>query len=211
MATTEPLTGVTVQDQSDAATGGQQVGNVAKTLARFTVPRFASTAARDTAYSAMVSGGGTMADGMLCSAAGVPYRRIGGAWRINRPRVISRTAVLGSSSGAILAGGSAETGATTGATLTGGGTFVVYETSTYQVSASFRAGPNSTGAALCSVKINGAAVGNVAVSRDDGTVSVTASIALAAGTHTIALRVDTNGGAVTWTDGIVTLTEGTAE
>jgi hypothetical protein len=61
------------------------------------------------------------------------------------------------------------------------------------------------------MKINGAAVGNVAVSSSDGTVSVTGSIALAAGTHAIALRVDTNGGAVTWTDGIVTLTEGTAE
>lgn len=212
MATTDPLTGATIQDQSDGATGGTQIGNAVKGLRSFTVPRFASTTTRDTAYSAFVSGGGAMADGMMCTAAGVPYRRIAGTWRIDRNRVIVRTLVLTGGAGTITSGGSNETGITTGVNLAGGSTFVVYETSTYAILASLRANPTGgTGAAVCTVKIDGTAQGNFAVSRADGTVPVNAAVTLAPGTHTISLRVDAQGTTVTWIDGVVVLTEGTAE
>jgi hypothetical protein len=36
-----------------------------------------------------------MRNGLRSIVNGVPYRRIGGTWRIDRPRVIARTAVLG--------------------------------------------------------------------------------------------------------------------
>lgn len=210
MATTEPLTSITVQDQSDAATGGTQVGNLAKALVKFVVTRYATTGARDTAYTNWVAAGGTMADGMLTSAAGVPYRRISGTWRINRQRVFNRP-VAGLGAGvAITSGGSAETGITSPIVLTGGSSFTLYEAGTISLRAAFRAGPG-TGAAQCTIKVNGTTVGNVAISRADATVPVNAAVALASGSHTVSLRVDAVSGGVNWIDGIVIFEEFTAE
>jgi hypothetical protein len=81
VASTEPLTGVTVQDQGDAATGGTQIGHLATSLAPFTVPRFTSTANRDAQYSTWVTGGGSMIDGMCCTVAGELQVYRAGIWR----------------------------------------------------------------------------------------------------------------------------------
>jgi hypothetical protein len=209
LATTEPLTGVTVQDQSDAATGGAQIGNLAKRIAGFTVPRFTSTTTRDAAYSSFVSGGGAMADGMMCT---VPVPRTAGSaarGESTTGRVSSQRIVTGLGSGyAIGSGGSAETGLTSG--IPALNTFTLYEAGTVAVSASFRAGPG-TGAGQCTVKIDGSLIGNVAISRTDGTVPVIGAVALTAGAHTVSLRVDAVGGGANWIDGIVTLTVGIAE
>lgn len=206
MATTEPLTGVTVQDQSDAATGGAQIGNVAKRIAGFTVPRFTTTSTRDTAYSAFVSGGGTMADGMMCTVAGTPYRRIGGTWRIDRNRIIARTGAPGTT---IAAGGGNETSVTVG--IAGLPNFTLYEASTVSVRGLFRAG--GAGIAQCGVKIDGALVGRYGISRDDGTVPCGGTLALAAGSHVIQARVDNIGasGDISWTEFTIDVIEGTAE
>lgn len=211
MATTDPLTSATIQDQSDAATGGTQIGNVVKNLRSFVVTRFSTTGARDTAYTSFVSGGGTMADGMLTAVGSTHYRRISGTWRINRNRHILRSITPSAPANSIAAAGASETGITSGAAaLT---SFTLYEACTVLVSAEFRAGNSTYGvaAATCSVKINGSVVGNSAVSRDDSTCVVVGAVALAAGTHTIALRVDSSGGTSGWTNAQVVVSEGIAE
>lgn len=205
MATTDPLTGATIQDQSDAATGGTQIGNAVKNLRSFTIPRFTTTGARDTAYTSFVSGGGVMADGMHCTAAGVPYRRINGVWRVNRPRVITR---FTSPSSTISSGGGNETGVTAG--IPALANFDLYEAGTVTVNATFRGAP-AGGAASFAVKIDNAQVGDQGIVRSDVTTSVSATLALAAGSHAISLRCDASGGAVTWYLGRVVLTEGIAE
>lgn len=106
MATVEPLTGATVYEQTDAALGGQQLGDVVRDVAPFTVPRHSSAATRDTAYASFVSGGGTMANGMVSTttdAAGGLWLRKSGAWSleladtgwINLTLTASFTAVTG--------------------------------------------------------------------------------------------------------------------
>jgi hypothetical protein len=151
-----------------------------------------------------------MADGMECSVNGVPYRRIGGNWRIDQPRIINRSANITGGSGTIVSGGSAETGVTSGITMNGGNTFTLYEAATVGINAAFRAG-GAGGGALCYVKIDSATVTNVATSRTDGTVPAIGTLALAAGSHSISMRVDANSATQTWVDGIVVLTVGTAE
>jgi hypothetical protein len=205
VASTEPLTGVTVQDQSDAATGGTQIGSLAKGLAPFTVPRFSTTGARDTQYAAYVTAGGTMADGMRCTVNGIPYRRIGGTWRQdNGPRIIYR---ITAPSSAISSGGGNETGVTSG--IAALANFTLYEAATVGLDASFRAGAAGS-IATCYVKINNAQVGNSAITRSDNTCSVTGAVALAAGTYSIAAHVDASG-AIVWTDAFIKLTVGQAE
>lgn len=78
---TEPLTGARKPEQTDGPLGGLQISNAVDDLAEYAYPRFATTAARDTAYAAWVAAGGTMADGMVCSAGGLLYRYKSGAWR----------------------------------------------------------------------------------------------------------------------------------
>jgi hypothetical protein len=208
---TTPLTGSRYPVSTDAPSIAQYFANLALDLDDNTIPRFTTTTARDTAYSSWVTLGGTMADGLKCSVNGVPYRRIGGTWRIDRQRAFYRSVSLTGGVGTIISGGSVETGVTSGASLTGGSgnSFTLYEAGTVVINAAFRAG--NPGAALCSVKVNGSTIGNVAVSRADSTVGVTGAVALAAGTHSVSMRVDTSGGGVTWTDGALTLTEYTAE
>lgn len=80
MATTEPLTGARVPQQSDGPLGGLQIANAVNDLAPVTLPRFTSTAARDIAYTNWVNAGHTLVDGMVCTAAGVLYEYKSGAW-----------------------------------------------------------------------------------------------------------------------------------
>lgn len=80
MASTEPLTGVTVQDQNDAATGGTQIGNLAKAIASYTTPRYSTTSARDAAYSSWVSAGHSMTAGLKCTVNGKAMIYTGSAW-----------------------------------------------------------------------------------------------------------------------------------
>lgn len=85
MATSDPLTGATIYQQTDVATTGTHLGDVVTDLAPYTVPRFASAAARDTAYASWVTAGGTMANGMLSvttDSAGGLWVRKSGAWKL---------------------------------------------------------------------------------------------------------------------------------
>lgn len=74
MATTEPLTGVTVYQQNDIALGGTEIGNVASQLAPFGTPNFATTAARDAAYTAWVRQGNAMRESLFCTVGPTLYR-----------------------------------------------------------------------------------------------------------------------------------------
>jgi hypothetical protein len=209
---TDPITAARYPAESDSGDVALWIQRAVNDLSSKTLPTFSTTTLRDNAYQAAITAGtiASIPDGSRCSVNGVPYRRIAGTWRIDRNRNIVRIAVLGSGSGAVASGGSTETGLTTGASLTGGGSFTLYEASTVAVSAAFRAGPG-TGAAQCTVKIDSTVVGNVAISRTDATVPVIGAVALAAGSHSISMRVDAIAGTANWIDGIVTLTEGTAE
>lgn len=208
MATTEPLTGVTAQDQSDAALGGTQIGALARNMAGFTVPRFASTAARDTAYSAWVTSGKTMADGLVCIAAGVPYRRINGQWRIDRPRIFERVASIGSF-GTINYPGSNETGALG---MTGLSAFTVYETSTVLVQGHFRITAGTGTIAGCMVKVDGVQVGYEAGAHGDASTIAFGTVVLAPGSHSVSMRVTAYfAGSTTWTEGRVVISEASGE
>jgi len=81
MATTEPLTKARLMQDSDAPLAGTGISNLGSDLASFTLPRFASATARDTAYNAWVAAGRTMVDGLRCVVAGYEMVRLGGAWR----------------------------------------------------------------------------------------------------------------------------------
>lgn len=81
MVAIEPLTGARVPEQSDGPLGGLQAGNAVKDLADNTIPRFASGSARNTAYAAWVTAGGTMVAGLHCTVAGQLMRYDGTAWR----------------------------------------------------------------------------------------------------------------------------------
>lgn len=208
MATTEPLTGVTAQDQSDAALGGTQIGALARNIAGFTVPRFASTAARDTAYSAWVTSGKTMADGLMCVAAGVLYRRINGQWRPSRARSFERVATIGSF-GTINYPGSNETGALG---MTALGTFTVYETSSVSVMGHFRVSAAAGTIAGCMVKIDGAQVGYEAGAHGDASTVVVGAVTLAPGLHSVSMRVTAYfTGSTTWTEGRLVISEAGVE
>jgi len=79
MATTDPITGMTINDQGDAATGGYQIGQVVVGMRTLVTPRFTTTAARDSAFAAS---GVTLIDGMFCTVAGRLYQRYGGVWQL---------------------------------------------------------------------------------------------------------------------------------
>jgi hypothetical protein len=210
MSGTDPLTGARFPTTGDAAAIAQYIQNLANDLSPISLPSFATNSARDVAYSNWVAAGNTMRDGLKCVVNGVPQRRINGAWYVDQPRIIIRTANITGGSGAILAGGSAETGVTSGITMNGGNNFTLYEAATVSINAAFRAG-GAGGGALCYVKIDGTTVTNVATSRTDGTVPALGGLALNAGSHSISMRVDANSATQTWVDGIVILTVGTAE
>jgi hypothetical protein len=85
---TDPLTGSRYPASSDSPNVAQYIQNAVMDLSDNTIPRFATTTARDSAYAAYVTAGGVMADGMVCwcDSPGNFYDRIGGAWVV-RPRV----------------------------------------------------------------------------------------------------------------------------
>lgn len=76
----EPLTNARMPEQSDAPTGGLQITNAVKDLAPFTLPRFTTTAARNTAFGQWVTAGGTMVNGMHCVVNGETQVYRSGAW-----------------------------------------------------------------------------------------------------------------------------------
>lgn len=88
MATIEPLTGATVYENSDAALGGQQIGDVVTDLAPFTIPRFATNAERDTKFAAWVAAGNTMTTGLRCNVAGHDQVYRSGNWIPYGPAII---------------------------------------------------------------------------------------------------------------------------
>lgn len=95
MATTDPITGLSTNNQADFATGGLQIGALLQGLRTMVVPRFASATARDAAYTAAAV---TLVDGMRCTVAGLPMTRINGRWEYEalRPAWTARTARAGS-------------------------------------------------------------------------------------------------------------------
>ena len=79
---TDPLTASRYPDSTDSPNVAQYIQNAVMDLSDNTIPRFATTTARDSAYSAYVSAGGAMANGMTCwcDSPGAYFDRIGGAW-----------------------------------------------------------------------------------------------------------------------------------
>lgn len=63
---TEPLTGARIPDLSFSPNIPQDMSNGIRDLADNTVPQFTSTGSRDSAYSAWVSSGYAMRDGLMC-------------------------------------------------------------------------------------------------------------------------------------------------
>lgn len=91
MATTEPLTGARVPDQSDGPLGGLQITNAITDLAPHTIPSFANATARDAAYAAWVAAGGTMSHRLHCTVAARLLRYTGTAWQsVGNPPVVNR-------------------------------------------------------------------------------------------------------------------------
>lgn len=78
---TEPLTGSRYPASSAAPNVSQDIQNAVLDLADNTVPRFASAATRDSAYTAWVGLGNTMADGLMCTVNGGLQIRQAGVWR----------------------------------------------------------------------------------------------------------------------------------
>lgn len=74
MATTEPLTGNTIYQQTDAPLGGQQAGTVVTQFAPLVTPRFSSVSARDAAFQSWVTAGNAMRDGLQCFVSGVGHQ-----------------------------------------------------------------------------------------------------------------------------------------
>lgn len=88
MATTDPLTGATINDQGDAAVSGYQIGQAVTWLRRFIIPRFTTAANRDSAYTSAPAT--ALVDGMVAAVAGQLQRRAGAAWTALVPPWITR-------------------------------------------------------------------------------------------------------------------------
>jgi hypothetical protein len=77
----EPLTDTRIPEQSDGPLGGIQIANAVLDLAPHTIPDFNTTGARDSAFSAWVTAGNAMRDGLHCSVDGATMEYRDGAWR----------------------------------------------------------------------------------------------------------------------------------
>lgn len=77
---TEPLTGARYPAQSDGPLGGLQIGYAVTDLADNTIPRYATSGARDAAYNTWTAAGNTMTAGMFCTVAGRLQRYNGTGW-----------------------------------------------------------------------------------------------------------------------------------
>lgn len=84
---TDPLTGSRYPASSAAPNVNGDIQNAVMDLADNTIPRFASTSARDTAYANWVTGGGTMANGLVCAVTNMLYMYDTSAWRELGPRL----------------------------------------------------------------------------------------------------------------------------
>lgn len=80
MATTEPLTGARIPSDSDSPLGGTAIARAIQDLADETVPSFATSGARDTAYANWVASGKTMRDGLCCVVGGQFQMYRSGSW-----------------------------------------------------------------------------------------------------------------------------------
>lgn len=78
MATTDPITGASIRDQNDFASGGQQIGALLAALRTLVSAKFNTASARDAAYAAVP---GSLTDGTPCTVAGVPQVYRNGQWR----------------------------------------------------------------------------------------------------------------------------------
>lgn len=81
MSALEPLTGARIPTQSDGPLGGLQIANAVTDIADNTIPFFTTTSARDTAYNAWVTAGGTMRNSLVCAVGDLLYKyRVGTGW-----------------------------------------------------------------------------------------------------------------------------------
>lgn len=165
MATSDPLTGATIYDQNDQALGGQQLGDVVTDLRPFVHPRFASTAARDTAFASFVAAGGTIANGMECytsDAGGGTWTRVGGAWVLTRPTVpprfrgrrVNNQSIPDSTETTVT--WTAEDYDTASGHASSGTTYVIPITGWYQLQATAGFLPNVTGLRAVFLRVDGA-------------------------------------------------------
>jgi hypothetical protein len=93
---TDPLTASRYPASSDAPNVNQHIQNAVMDLSDNTIPRFSSTATRDTAYSAWVAAGNTMVAGLFCWVTGTGLMEYSGtAWAVFAP---SPTTLGGASS-----------------------------------------------------------------------------------------------------------------
>lgn len=77
---TDPLTGSRYPASSAAPNVAQDIQNAVLDLSDNTVPNYATTGARDSAYAAWVALGNSMRNGLICTVADKPYIYSGG-WR----------------------------------------------------------------------------------------------------------------------------------
>lgn len=100
MATTEPLTGTTLPQNTDQALGGEQIARAVNQLAPLLNAHFATTSDRDTRWASwQANNSGTpIPDGASCwcDNPGNYFDRIGGAW-VPRPFALADTAATGDS------------------------------------------------------------------------------------------------------------------
>lgn len=194
---TSPVAGLPLFDDNSPNTPWLHFETYARKLDGQVVPNFATTTERNTAYAAFVTAGGTMRAGKLCSVNGLIYRSTGtstSAWELlvpDGPGIITRNTAPSST---ISSGGANQTGLTSG--IAALSDFTLTKSGTVAFTAVFRGGGD--GAMLCTLLINGAQVGDVGITRSDVTTTVVGAVALAAGSHAIALRAEASGGSVVW-------------
>jgi hypothetical protein len=79
--TNHALTGAYLPTQAaDPPAGGTQISQAVNQLSPYTVPRFTSSGARDSAYNAWAAAGNTIVDDMVCVVSGQIQVRRSGAW-----------------------------------------------------------------------------------------------------------------------------------
>jgi hypothetical protein len=92
----EPLTNARIPEQSDGPLGGLQIGYAVKDLAKFTIPRYATSAARDTAFAAWVTQGGVMTSGLYSDVNGNIEVYRSGTWqRVNPDATVASMRNIG--------------------------------------------------------------------------------------------------------------------
>jgi hypothetical protein len=75
-----PLTNARLPEDTDAPLGGTQIQNAIRDQDPFIIPNFTTASARNTAYAAWVTTGGTMRTGLHCVVNGETQVYRNGAW-----------------------------------------------------------------------------------------------------------------------------------